>query len=205
MLVKEKIITVLDVILDEWEIGDKKNPVRIPIYKFRKLGHDDIEKIVRTFQGKEWLSHTRFFVVNKLESGLTVEATIEFQLLKLDELTKHRDALRIDVGREIGAMRETYQEFRFVDGVLFRDFENAVEKFSEKDLQYALLQKAFVTPLQKWIDAIDIDCEASRGKGARSLYDAAIAINKKVRGTFTLKDDFFEADKSGNRCRRMAR
>ncbi len=132
----------------------------------------------------------------------SIAPTIEVSIPKPEKLKEYRNELWMASGREMDALKSRYQRFRFVDGVLYRDFENAVLKFSEKDLQYALLQKAFEEPLEEWIDVLNLEAGIKTTK--RSIYDAAIALNKKIAASFKIQDYFFEMDKTGNRCRRMA-
>ncbi len=206
MFPKEKIIRILDVILDEWEVAGERNPLHIPIFKFTKqdVTQDDVEKVVETIKRKKWLSDVRFFIDEGNGLMPKIAPTIELKLLKLLELNKHRNELSKESELEIGALRGISQKFRFVEGILYRDFENAILDFTDAKSQRDLLELAFAVPLKEWIEAKNIDTEVSRGKEERGFYDAANNINKKIRAKFDFQDKFFELDKKNNMCRRMA-
>lgn len=205
MLPVQKVIAVIEVVLDEYEISPKSDRIRIPFSKFSKqaqLGQGDTEKIMQKLQAEGWIAKVRAFIDEGTPFMPKIEPTIEFQILKPQELKKHRNALGNESEKEIDTVRREYQKFRFVDGTLFRDFEDVLLPFNPKDQHFAVMKAAFELPRGEWIDPLTLDHESSNS--GRSCYDAGRSINKKIQDTFSFTGDFFELDKSGNRCRRVA-
>jgi len=80
--------------------------------------------------------------------------------------------------------------FRFDQGVLFRDFCDAILKIKgENTLEYRLVQTALNVHVGEKIDTLTDELEMDW----RQLYDTAKRLNEKIKSTFKI-DEFFIID-----------
>lgn len=125
-----------------------------------------------------------------LSNGVEVVVKIEPEWNSWFQQEKNNKANTIELN---------YQEFRFAEGVLFRDGVSAVLIFREKTLERDIMETAFTKEIDERIDLDLFDTEITSDKKRKAFFDTARRINEKISKKFGLKQrDFFVVNHSEN-------
>lgn len=144
----------------------------------------------------EILARSGFLSIEKF--GLPPFADVEYSI-KLEEKPVRKKVVKKEKIKSEIKIIEKKPEFRFSNGVLFRDYlNNTLIIKNENSNEFQLLRLVFDNPLGERIDTMSDNIDM----GFRQIYDTARRLNDKIDKTFNIKD-FFDLDYKNKYIKRV--
>ncbi|MFA6039333.1 MAG: hypothetical protein WCV62_01220 [Candidatus Peribacteraceae bacterium] len=196
MAFNEKLLRVVNLLLEEEEMADGKELVAISYERFNHdadMTEDEAKKLLKILHKHgciendkaAWGDYMAEIIPARLPPYSTVVRFLPGKLLE-----ERACLLRAEQGMAHPEKKSSGSRFHFHGGVLHMDGIDTVLKFREREKQYSLLAAAFALPLHTRIDGgtegIDLR--------DRQLYDAARLINEKVRNKFGYQGVLFRCN-----------